>query len=69
MRPSEVVRSLAALIPTRRPVYLWGSPGAAKSSFVRTAAVGLKPHTVTAGLPHEPSPRSAASSPALLCPT
>src|SRR3954470_18736272 len=38
MRPSEVTRALAALVPTRRPVYLWGPPGAGKSSLVRQAA-------------------------------
>src|SRR5829696_3161353 len=38
MRPSEVTKALAALVPTRRPVYLWGPPGAGKSSLVRQAA-------------------------------
>src|SRR4051812_12022349 len=38
MRPSEVARALAALVPTRRPVYLWGPPGCGKSSVVRQAA-------------------------------
>src|SRR3954470_23360008 len=41
MRPSEVTRALAALVPTRRPVYLWGPPGAGKSSLVRQAAAAL----------------------------
>jgi hypothetical protein len=41
MRPSEVVKALAALVPTRRPVYLWGPPGAGKSSLVRQAAESL----------------------------
>jgi len=38
MKPSDVARALAALVPTRRPVYLWGPPGAGKSSLVRQAA-------------------------------
>src|SRR4051812_4986328 len=41
MRPSEVVKGLASLIPTRRPVYLWGGPGVGKSSIVRRAAESL----------------------------
>lgn len=41
MRPSEIARSLAALVPTRRPVYLWGPPGSGKSSVVRQAASTL----------------------------
>ena len=41
MRPSDVVRSLAALVPTRRPVYLWGPPGSGKSSVVRRVAETL----------------------------
>jgi hypothetical protein len=42
MRPSDVSKSLVALIPTRRPVYLWGPPGTGKSSIVRHAADQLK---------------------------
>jgi hypothetical protein len=38
MKPSEVMLALAALLPTRRPVYLWGPPGVGKSSIVRQAA-------------------------------
>src|SRR5262249_34928627 len=30
--------ALASLLPTRRPVYLWGPPGVGKSSVVRQAA-------------------------------
>lgn len=45
MRSSDVSTALAALIPTRRPVYLWGSPGTGKSSLVRQAvdqlAIGM----------------------------
>jgi hypothetical protein len=42
MRPCDVATSLAALIPSRRPVYLWGSPGVGKSSLVREAASSLR---------------------------
>jgi hypothetical protein len=38
MRPSDVTAALASLIPTRRPVYLWGPPGTGKSSLIRQAA-------------------------------
>lgn len=38
MRPSDVSKALAALVPTRRPIYLWGPPGVGKSSVVRQAA-------------------------------
>ena len=41
MRPSDVSKALAALVPTRRPIYLWGPPGVGKSSLVRQAAAGL----------------------------
>ena len=41
MRPSELVRALAALVPTRRPVYLWGPPGVRQVSLVRQAADAL----------------------------
>src|SRR4051794_31474279 len=41
MRPTDITRALAALIPTRRPIYLWGSPGVGKSSLVRQAAESL----------------------------
>src|SRR6478736_5233095 len=41
MRPSDAARALAALIPTKRPAYLWGSPGSGKSSVVRAVAAGL----------------------------
>jgi hypothetical protein len=42
MRPSDVARALAALVPTGRPVYLWGPPGCGKSAVVRKAADDLK---------------------------
>ncbi len=42
MRPTELVRALAALIPTKRPVYLWGQPGIGKSCLVRQAADAAK---------------------------
>jgi hypothetical protein len=38
VRPTDVTKALAALIPTRRPIYLWGPPGVGKSSVVRQAA-------------------------------
>ncbi len=38
MKPSDVMLALAALLPTRRPIYLWGPPGVGKSSIVRQAA-------------------------------
>ena len=38
MRPNDVSKALAALVPTRRPIYLWGPPGVGKSSLVRQAA-------------------------------
>ena len=41
MKPSDVTKALAALVPTRRPVYLWGPPGVGKSSLVRQAAGSL----------------------------
>ena len=41
MRPSEVTKCLASLIPTKRPIYLWGPPGIGKSSVVRQAAQSL----------------------------
>ena len=41
MRASDVSKALAALVPTRRPVYLWGPPGVGKSSLVRQAASQL----------------------------
>jgi Mg-chelatase subunit ChlI len=41
VRPTDVTKALAALVPTRRPVYLWGPPGVGKSSLVRQAADAL----------------------------
>src|SRR4051812_30577921 len=41
MRPTDVTKALAALIPTRRPLYLWGPPGVGKSSLVRQATQNL----------------------------
>ena len=38
MRPRDVSKVLSSLIPTRKPVYLWGSPGVGKSAVVRQAA-------------------------------
>jgi ATPase family associated with various cellular activities (AAA) len=41
MRPTDVTKALAALVPTRRPIYLWGPPGVGKSSLVKQAANAL----------------------------
>lgn len=41
MRPSEVTTTLSALIPTQRPLFLWGPPGVGKSALVRNAAKAL----------------------------
>ena len=41
MRPTDVSKALAALVPTRRPVYVWGPPGCGKSAVVRQAAEAL----------------------------
>jgi len=41
MRASQLSLALAVLIPTGRPVYLWGSPGVGKSSLVKQAASSL----------------------------
>jgi len=42
VRPSDVSKALAGLVPTRRPIYLWGPPGCGKSAVVRKAAADLK---------------------------
>ena len=41
MRPSDVVLTLEALTPTKRPVYLWGPPGVGKSSVVKQVTESL----------------------------
>ena len=41
MKPTDIARALAALVPSRRPVYVWGPPGCGKSSVVRQAAMAL----------------------------
>jgi MoxR-like ATPase len=38
MRPSALAMALAALMLTRRPIYLWGLPGVGKSSLIHQAA-------------------------------
>ena len=45
MRPTDVTKALAALIPTRRPIYLWGPPGVGKSSLVETGRECAWPRT------------------------
>jgi hypothetical protein len=41
MRPKQVIDALVSLIPTQRPVYLWGPPGVGKSSLIHQAAKQL----------------------------
>lgn len=41
MRPRDVVKTLTSVLPTRRPLFIWGGPGVGKSSVVRSAADGL----------------------------
>jgi MoxR-like ATPase len=41
VKPVDVSKALAALVPTGRPLYLWGPPGVGKSSLVRQAAAAL----------------------------
>jgi hypothetical protein len=38
MRASDLSGALTALLPTKRPVFLWGPPGVGKSSIVRQSA-------------------------------
>jgi len=39
--PSQIAQALSALIPIRRPVFLWGPPGVGKSQVVAQAAAAL----------------------------
>src|ERR1700722_18655202 len=41
MKPTDVVAALNGLLPTKRPIYLWGPPGVGKSSIVAQAAKAL----------------------------
>jgi hypothetical protein len=41
MRASDLASALTALMPTRRPIWLWGPPGCGKSSIVHQAAEQL----------------------------
>lgn len=41
MKPSDVKRTLQALLPTGRALYLWGPPGVSKSSIVRQTAADM----------------------------
>jgi hypothetical protein len=38
MRPVDLKNAIVALIKTKRPIYVWGPPGCAKSSIVKQAA-------------------------------
>ena len=42
MRPTELAQSLVALLPSQRPLYIWGPPGCGKSSVVKQAATTLQ---------------------------
>ena len=50
MRPSDVSKALAALVPTRRPVYLWGPPGVGKSSLIAALIRLLRAQERTVGV-------------------
>ena len=41
MRPPDLAEALTALLPTRRPLFIWGAPGVGKSSVVHQAADAL----------------------------
>jgi hypothetical protein len=41
VRPSQLCHTLVSLVPTKRAIYIWGSPGVGKSSLVRQAAMSL----------------------------
>lgn len=41
MKPSETTTVLRSLVPTKRPLFLWGPPGVGKSCLVRSAAAEL----------------------------
>jgi len=43
MKPSDITRYLTAVLPTRRPIWLWGAPGTGKSSVVRQAVDSIFP--------------------------
>lgn len=41
MKPTDLVAAMKALLPTRRPTYIWGPPGIGKSSIIKQAAASL----------------------------
>jgi hypothetical protein len=41
MKPTQMTEALQALIPTKRPIYIWGPPGVGKSSLVHQACANL----------------------------
>lgn len=55
MRPSNVARLLSAIIPTKRPVFLWGPPGVGKSDVVRQAAANYGEYLDIRLVYHDPS--------------
>lgn len=42
MRPTQFIKTLTAILPTKQPTYIWGPPGIGKSDCVRQAAINLK---------------------------
>lgn len=41
MRPSNLIQTLKALLPKKKPIFLWGPPGTGKSAIVRDVTVEL----------------------------
>lgn len=41
MKPSDLSEAISILLPTRRPIYVWGPPGVGKSCIVHQAAARL----------------------------
>lgn len=45
MKPSDIVRYLSAVLPTKRPIWVWGSPGIGKSSLVYQSGSDIFPNS------------------------